>query len=35
VPATRYTAPVQFVLMFYSAVAFARFREGSGHVAVA
>jgi len=35
VPATRYTAPVQFVLMFYSAVACARLREGSGNVAVA
>jgi hypothetical protein len=35
VPATRYTAPVQFVLIFYSAVALARLREGSGNVAVA
>ena len=35
VPATRYTAPAQFVLMFYSAVAFARLREGSAHAAVA
>jgi len=35
VPATRYMAPAQFVLMFYSAVAFARLREGSAHVPVA
>lgn len=28
VPATRYTAPMQFVLIFYSAVALARLREG-------
>jgi hypothetical protein len=28
VPATRYTAPMQFVLIFYSAVALARPREG-------
>ena len=35
VPATRYMAPVQFVLMFYSAVAVARLREGSAHAAVA
>jgi len=27
VPATRYTAPMQFVLIFYSAVALARLRE--------
>lgn len=35
VPATRYTAPAQFVLMFYSAVAFARLRRGFAHAAVA
>lgn len=35
VPATRYTAPAQFVLIFYSAVAFARLREGSPNAAVA
>jgi hypothetical protein len=29
VPATRYIAPMQFVLIFYSAVALARIREGS------
>ena len=29
VPATRYTAPIQFVLIFYSAVALAWLREGS------
>jgi hypothetical protein len=29
VPATRYTAPMQFVFIFYSAVALARLREGS------
>ena len=35
VPATRYTSPMQFVLIFYSAVAIARLREGSLHVPVA
>lgn len=35
VPATRYTAPMQFVLIFYSAVAIARLREGSRNAAVA
>jgi hypothetical protein len=29
VPATRYSAPTQFVLIFYSAVALAQLREGS------
>jgi 4-amino-4-deoxy-L-arabinose transferase-like glycosyltransferase len=35
VPATRYTAPMQLVLMFYSAVAIARLHEGSRNAAVA
>ena len=35
VPATRYMAPAQFVLMFYAAVAFARLRKGSAHASVA
>jgi hypothetical protein len=35
VPATRYTAPMQFVLIFYAAVAFARPGEGSRDAAVA
>ena len=35
VPASRYMAPAQFVLMFYSAVAFARLREGSADAVVA
>jgi hypothetical protein len=35
VPATRYTAPMQFVLIFYAAVAFARIGKGSRNAAVA
>lgn len=35
VPATRYTAPMQVVLIFYSAVAIARLFEGSRNAAVA
>jgi hypothetical protein len=35
VPATRYTAPMQLLLMFYSAVALARLHEGSRNAAVA
>lgn len=35
VPATRYTAPMQFVLIFYAAVAFARLVEGLRDAAVA
>jgi hypothetical protein len=35
VPATRYTAPMQLLLMFYSAVAIARLHEGSPNAAVA
>jgi 4-amino-4-deoxy-L-arabinose transferase-like glycosyltransferase len=35
VPATRYTAPMQLLLMFYSAVAIARLREGFRNAAVA
>lgn len=34
-PATRYTSPMQLLLMFYSAVAIARLREGSTHAAIA
>lgn len=35
VPATRYTAPMQLLLMFYSAVALARLHQGSRSAAVA
>ena len=35
VPATRYTAPMQLVLIFYSAVAIARLLEGFRNAAVA
>jgi len=35
VPATRYTAPMQLVLMFYSAVAIAQLQEGSRNATVA
>jgi hypothetical protein len=35
VPATRYTAPMQLLLMFYSAVAIARLHEGSPNAGVA
>jgi hypothetical protein len=35
VPATRYTAPMQLLLMFYTAVAIARLYEGSPNAAVA
>ena len=33
-PATRYTSPMQLLLMFYSAVAVTRLREGSRYAAV-